>query len=189
MLKRCPWAENSPLEKEYHDNEWGIPVHDDNKLFEFLILELMQAGLSWLTILKKRPALQKAFTNWDYHKIAKYDADKFTELINNKAIIRNKLKINAAIHNAKQFILIQKKFGSFNEYIWHFTAGKTITNGWHTPEEVPASTPLSEQISKDLKKHDFKFIGPTIIYSFLQAVGIVNDHLCSCYKKNNCCPK
>ena len=176
---RCGWAKG---EKDilYHDKEWGVPSYDDGYIFEILILEGFQAGLSWNTILQKRENFRKAFDNFDYKKIAKYDEKKLNELIQNEGIIRNKLKINSTVTNAVSFMKIQKEFGSFSDYIWGFTDKKRIINKWKDLSEVPATTELSDKISKDLKKRGFKFIGSTIIYSFLQAIGIIDDHLASC---------
>lgn len=178
---RCAWAKK-PLEINYHDKEWGVPLHDDNKLFEFLILEGFQAGLSWSTILKKRENFRKAFDYFDCKKIAKYDQKKIDELLQNEGIIRNKLKINAAITNAKAFIKIQREFGSFNKYIWSFTDGKTIVNTWEDMSQVPATSKESDAMSKDLKKRGFKFVGSTICYAKMQAIGMVNDHLVGCFR-------
>ena len=176
---RCGWAKG---EKDilYHDTEWGVPSYDDEYIFEMLILEGFQAGLSWNTILQKRENFRKAFDNFDYKKIAKYDEKKLNELMQNEGIIRNKLKINSTVTNAVSFMKIQKEFGSFSDYIWGFTDKKRIINKWKDLSEVPATTELSDKISKDLKKRGFKFIGSTIIYSFLQAIGIIDDHLASC---------
>ena len=176
---RCGWAKG---EKDilYHDTEWGVPSYDDGYIFEMLILEGFQAGLSWNTILQKRENFRKAFDNFDYKKIAKYDEKKLNELMQNEGIIRNKLKINSTVTNAVSFMKIQKEFGSFSDYIWGFTDKKRIINKWKDLSEVPATTELSDKISKDLKKRGFKFIGSTIIYSFLQAIGIIDDHLASC---------
>ena len=176
---RCPWAK-SENDIAYHDTEWGVPSHDDSYIFEMLILEGFQAGLSWNTILQKRENFRKAFDNFDYKKIAKYDEKKLNELMQNEGIIRNKLKINSTVTNAVSFMKIQKEFGSFSDYIWGFTDKKRIINKWKDLSEVPATTELSDKISKDLKKRGFKFIGSTIIYSFLQAIGIIDDHLASC---------
>ncbi len=182
---RCSWAGDDPLYCEYHDNEWGVPLHDDRMLFEFLILEGAQAGLSWITILRKRENYRKAFDNFDPNVIVNYTQEKIDELILNEGIIRNKLKITSVIKNAKAFLEVQKEFGSFDKYIWSFTDGKTIQNSWKNLSEVPASTQLSELMSKDLKKRGFKFVGPTICYAFMQATGMVNDHTrdCFCYKE------
>ena len=182
--KRCSWAEMNPLMRKYHDKEWGTPIHDDQLLFEFLILESAQAGLSWNLILGKRENYRKVFDNFDYSKIAQYDEKKLEELLQEKGIVRNRRKIQAAITNAKAFLEIQKEFGSFDNYIWEFVNKKTIQNAWKTLEEIPAKTELSEKISKDLKKRGFKFVGPTIIYAFMQAVGMVNDHTTDCFRYN-----
>jgi len=180
--ERCDWCGEDPIYVEYHDKKWGVPVFDDAELFEFLILETFQAGLSWITVLKKRENFREAFDNFNYKKIATYNDFKFNELINNKGIIRNKLKIKATISNAISFIEIQKEFGSFSNYIWKFTNGKPLKNEYKTLSEVPATTPLSDTISKDLKKHGFKFVGSTVIYAYMQAIGMVNDHITSCYR-------
>jgi len=180
---RCGWAKG---EKDilYHDTEWGVPSHDDGYIFEMLILEGFQAGLSWNTILQKRENFRKAFDNFDYRKMAEYDEMKLNELLKNEGIIRNRLKINSTVTNARAFMKVQKEFGSFAKYIWNFTDNKRIINNWKELSEVPATSVLSDKISKDLKKRGFKFVGSTIIYSFLQAIGIIDDHLISCpYKK------
>lgn len=181
-MNRCPWCESSEIYIKYHDEEWGVPVFDDKKQFEFLVLESAQAGLSWLTVLKKRENYRAAYDNFDPGKVAKYDERKFDELLKNKGIIRNRLKIQASINNAKLFLDIQKEFGSFCKYIWGFVDNKPVVNSWNFLSEVPATTELSENISKDLKKRGFKFLGPTIIYAHLQATGIVNDHLVDCFR-------
>lgn len=178
--KRCAWA-TTDLYKEYHDKEWGVPEHDDQKLFEMLILEGMQAGLSWLTVLRKRPAFREAFDDFDYQKVAKYDESKVNELMQNKGIIRNRRKIESAITNAQQFIRVQEEFGSFDSFIWSYIGNEPIRNHFQSEEEIPASTELSNQISKDLKKRRFKFVGSTIIYSYMQAIGMVNDHVTGCW--------
>ena len=180
MTESCAWQGNTPILIEYHDHEWGRPVHDDRKLFEMLILEGVQAGLSWLTVLNKRENYRKAFDGFDFRKIAKYDDEKITELLANPGIIRNRLKINAAINNAKNFIQVIDRYGSFNEFIWLYVDHKPIVNHFKKAEDMPALTPLSDKISKDLKKMSFKFVGSTIIYSFMQATGMVNDHLVGC---------
>jgi len=171
---------DTPLYADYHDNEWGRPVHDDNKLFEMLILEGAQAGLSWETVLKKRESYRKAFDNFDPKKVALYDDAKVQELLANEGIIRNRLKVNAAIINARLFLEVAEKYGSFDKFIWGYVDYKPITGHWETFKNLPATTPISDKISKDLKKMGFKFVGSTIIYSFMQAVGMVNDHLKSC---------
>ncbi|PLX00527.1 MAG: DNA-3-methyladenine glycosylase I [Marinilabiliales bacterium] len=179
---RCPWATNDPLYIKYHDEEWGNPVYDDETLFEFLILETFQAGLSWITILRKRENFRKAFDNFNYIKIAQYDQKKIDSLLSDAGIIRNKLKINATISNAQAFMKVQKEFGSFSNYIWGFVDGKPVINYFKSMNELPATTPLSDLISKDLKKRGFKFVGSTVIYAHMQATGMVNDHLTTCYK-------
>ena len=176
---RC-FGEGIPIYMDYHDNEWGRPVHDDQKLFEMLILESAQAGLSWITVLKKREAYRAAFDNFDPTKVALYDDTKITELLNNEGIIRNRLKVGATIINAKLFLDIQKQHGSFDKLIWAYVDNKPIVGHWERAEDVPVTTSISDQISKDLKKMGFKFVGSTIIYSFMQAVGMVNDHLNGC---------
>ncbi|WGH75000.1 DNA-3-methyladenine glycosylase I [Tenacibaculum tangerinum] len=182
MKKRCFWVSDDPLYIEYHDTEWGVPVYDDDRLFEFLVLETFQAGLSWITVLKKRENFRKAFDNFDYKKIAKYTENKYEELLQDAGIIRNKLKIKATITNAQAFIKVQEEFGSFSTYIWSFTNGKPITNKFEKREEVPATTALSDAISKDLKKRGFKFVGSTVIYAHMQATGMVNDHTTDCFR-------
>ena len=184
MKKRCAWAGNDPDYIRYHDTEWGVPVHDDRKLFEFLVLEGAQAGLSWLTILKKRDNYIQAFDNFDPVKVAGYKSRKIKELINNAGIIRNRLKIEAAIQNARSFLTVEKEFGSFDKYIWQYVGGRTQKNSWKTLAEIPARTEISAAMSTDLKKRGFKFVGPTICYAFMQAVGMVNDHTVDCYRYN-----
>lgn len=179
---RCSWCGDDPLYVAYHDNEWGVPVYDDQTLFEFLILETFQAGLSWITILKKRENFRDAFDHFDYHKIATYDEKKIESLLQNSGIIRNKLKILSAISNAKYFIEIQNEFGSFRKYIWGFVNENSIKNNFKTTSEYPVKTSLSETISKDLKKRGFKFVGATVVYAFMQAIGIVNNHVESCFR-------
>ena len=180
---RCDWANGSELDQQYHDEEWGYPVHDDQKLFEFLILESMQAGLSWATILKKRESLTEAYDQFDYKKIAKYTEEKKEKLLQDPGVIRNKLKVAAAIVNANCFMEIQKEFGSFDQYIWSFVDHQPIVNHWQELADVPASTELSDQISKDLKKRGFKFLGTTTVYAFMQATGMVDDHLLHCFRR------
>lgn len=177
---RCDWAGKEQIYIDYHDTEWGRPIHDDRVLFEFLILEGMQAGLSWITVLKKRKSFKKAFDNFDANVIAEYTDKDVERLMQDAGIIRNKLKIMAAITNAKAYLKVQEEFGSFDKYIWQFTDGKPIINAWQTIDKVPASTDISDAMSKDLKKRGFKFVGSTICYAFMQAIGIVNDHLTSC---------
>lgn len=179
-MKRCFWVdENSQIYKDYHDNEWGVPKYDDRELFELLILESFQAGLSWLTVLKKRDAFRLAFDNFDVKKVANYNENKVNELLQNEGIIRSRSKINSTISNAKIFIQIQKEYGSFSKYIWGFTDGKIIKN---KNDKFEVSTPLSDKISKDLKKRGMKYVGTVIIYSYLQSIGIVNDHETKCFK-------
>ncbi len=184
MKRRCEWAGDIKIYQDYHDTEWGVPLYDDTKLFEFLILEGMQAGLSWITILKKRDDFRIAFDNFDVNKVAQYNDKKIAELLNNPKIIRNKLKINAAINNAKKFIEIQKSYGSFSKFIWAYVDNNPIVGNWKAQGDVPANTPLSDKISRDLVKLGFKFVGTTIIYSFMQATGMVNDHIKDCWVKN-----
>jgi DNA-3-methyladenine glycosylase I len=182
MKKRCQWCGTDPLYVEYHDQEWGVPVYDDQKLFEFLILEGAQAGLSWLTILKRREGYRKAFANWDTTKVARFDKRKIQSLLKNEGIIRNRLKIESAIRNAKAFIEIQQEFGSFSKYQWQFVGGKPLRNKWKSMKSLPAKTELSDAFSKDLKKRGFNFVGSTIIYAHMQAVGMVNDHTVDCFR-------
>ena len=182
MVKRCYWAGEDPLYVSYHDQEWGVPVHEDRKLFEFLILEGAQAGLSWITILRKRENYRLAFDHFDPEVISRYDQAKVESLLQDPGIIRNKLKIRAAIQNAQAFLRVQEEFGSFDRYIWGFVDHKPIINTWTQMNQLPAFTPLSETISKDLKKRGFNFVGPTIIYAHMQATGMVNDHIVSCFR-------
>ncbi|WP_269227234.1 DNA-3-methyladenine glycosylase I [Flavobacterium eburneipallidum] len=181
---RCSWCLSSDLYKEYHDQEWGVPVYEDQKLFEFLLLETFQAGLSWITILKKRENFRQAFDHFDYKKIANYSEDKIQELLLDAGIIRNKLKVYSAVSNAQNFIKIQEEFGSFSKYIWGFVDGKPIDNKRKSLREVTATTPLSDKISKDLKKRGFKFVGSTVVYAHMQATGMVNDHVEDCWTKS-----
>lgn len=178
---RCDWAKND-LAVAYHDAEWGVPQHDDRKLFEFLILEGAQAGLSWDTVLRKRENYRAAFDDFDAEKIVRYDERKCAELLNNEGIIRNRLKIASAVRNAREFLKVKDEFGSFDSYIWSFVDGKPIKNSWENLREVPASTPISDAMSKDLKKRGFNFVGSTIMYAFMQATGMINDHLVSCFR-------
>ena len=182
MKTRCTWVSKDPLYIAYHDEEWGVPVRDDKLLFEFLILETFQAGLSWITILRKRENFRKALDGFDYQRIAKYSEKKIQSLLQDAGIIRNKLKVRATVTNAQAFIKIQEEFGSFSDYIWAFTDGKVIKNKWKKAEDCPAKTPLAEKISKDLKKRGFKFVGPTVIYAHMQATGMVNDHTTDCFR-------
>lgn len=179
---RCGWCKGDALYESYHDLEWGVPIKDDAKLFEFLILETFQAGLSWITILRKRENFRKAFDQFDYNKIIQYDEQKIASLLQDEGIIRNKLKIRATISNALSFIKIQEEFGSFSAYIWGFIAGKPIKNAVLNYKKAPANTELSDTISKDLKKRGFKFVGSTVIYAHMQATGMVNDHEINCYR-------
>ena len=179
---RCGWCKDDPLYMAYHDTEWGVPVFADDKLFEFLILETFQAGLSWITILRKRENFRKAFDDFDYKKIANYSEAKYEELLLDAGIIRNRLKIKATISNAVSFMEVQQEFGSFSNYIWSFTNGKPIKNKWKTLSELPANTELSDIISKDLKKRGFKFVGSTVIYAHMQATGMMNDHIIDCFR-------
>ena len=178
----CSWPKGDPLLTKYHDTEWGVPLHNDRKLFEFLILEGFQAGLSWLTILRKRENFRKAFDKFDFNKVANYGQRKIDSLLQDSGIIRNKLKIESAVTNAKAFIGVRKEYGSFNKYIWGFTGGKPIQNEFESLEEIPAKTELSDLISKDLIKRGFKFVGSTIVYAHMQATGMVNDHIKSCFR-------
>lgn len=180
--QRCSWSESEEIYRQYHDNEWGVPLYDDKKLFEYLLLENFQAGLSWITILRKREHFRKAFDGFDYQKIAQYTPEKLSELEQNQGIIRNKLKIKAAVNNAQAFLRIQQEFGSFSSYIWGFVQGKPIHNHFASLEEIPARTELSDLISNDLKNRGFKFVGSTLIYAFMQAAGLVNDHVKGCFK-------
>jgi DNA-3-methyladenine glycosylase I len=182
IRSRCGWTTDDPLYIAYHDEEWGVPVYDDRKLFEFLLLEGAQAGLSWFTILKKRENFRSAFEQFDPERIANFDEKRIEELLRNEGIIRNRRKIESAVTNARAFLAIQEQFGSFKEYIWAFVNGKPIINHWNTIKEVPASTPLSDTISKDLKKRGFSFVGSTICYSFMQATGLVMDHTTDCFR-------
>lgn len=182
MKKRCSWCLASELYTRYHDEEWGVPLHDDGKLFEFLILEGAQAGLSWLTILRRREAYRKAFSGFDPIKVANYNARSMERLMNNEGIIRNRLKIESAVNNAKAFLKVKEAFGSFDAYIWRFVDGKPIKNAWRRLEELPAKTALSEKLSRDLRSRGFKFAGPIIVYAHMQATGMVNDHTVDCFR-------
>lgn len=181
-ITRCAWAGSDPLYVQYHDEEWGVPAHDDRHLFEMLILEGAQAGLSWSTILNKRENYRAAFDGFDVEKVARYDEAKVAELLANPGIVRNKLKVNAAVINARAFLKVQAEFGSFDTYIWRFVGGKPIVNHRQTLRDIPAKTPESEAMSKDLLKRGFKFVGPTICYAYMQAVGLVNDHTVDCFR-------
>ena len=180
--RRCSWGNSHPLYVEYHDHEWGVPLHNDQRLFELLILEGAQAGLSWLTVLKKRENFRKAFDNFEAGKMASYHEDKIRELLTDEGIIRNKLKIKSAVTNAKGFLTIQKEFGDFSSYIWNFVNGESIQNSWSGLDQIPSETGESKAMSRDLKKRGFNFVGPTICYAFMQAAGLVNDHLVSCFR-------
>ena len=182
MTTRCAWADTDPLYVDYHDNEWGTPLHEDRKLFEMLVLEGAQAGLSWLTILRKRENYRKAFDQWCVEDIARYDATKTEALLADPGIIRNRRKIASAIQNARAFLHVQEVFGSFDQYIWQFVQGTPIQNAWDNLEQVPANTKESTAMSRDLKKRGFTFVGPTICYAFMQAVGMVNDHVKDCFR-------
>jgi len=182
MKISCSWPTNDSLMIKYHDKEWGVPLRNDKKLFEFLLLEGMQAGLSWRTVLYKRENFRKAFDNFDVNKIAKYNKRKINSLLKDEGIIRNKLKVESAVTNAKAFLEVRKEFGTFNKYIWKFVNGKPIQNKFKSLKELPSRTELSDQISKDLKKKGFKFVGSTIVYAHMQATGMVNDHVVECFR-------
>lgn len=181
-MKRCQWAESNPDYFDYHDNEWGVPVHDDRVHFEYMLLDAFQAGLSWLTILRKRENFRMAFDDFNFEKIAGYDEEKIAKLLQDSGIVRNRLKVRAAVKNAQSFMKVREEFGTFDHYIWGFTKGKIIVNQFNNLKEIPAKTPLSDHISKDLKKRGFTFVGSTIIYAYLQAAGIVNDHTIDCFR-------
>jgi DNA-3-methyladenine glycosylase I len=181
-MKRCEWANKNEIEQSYHDNEWGVAIHDDRSLFEFLVLEGAQAGLSWSTILRKREGYRKAFDNFDVRKISQYSKADISRLLADPDIIRNRLKINAAVTNAQAFLKVREQFGSFDNYIWQFVNGRPIQNSWKKMTEIPSSSPESESMSKDLRKRGFKFVGTTICYAFMQAVGMVNDHVVDCFR-------
>lgn len=181
-MNQCEWAGNDPLYNDYHDKEWGVPVYDDETIFEFLILETFQAGLSWITILRKRENFRKAFDSFDYKKIAKYSEEKIQELLQDAGIIRNKLKVRATVSNAQAFINVQNEFGTFSEYIWSFVGGKPIQNKFNSMNEIPATSDISDKLSKDLKKRGFKFVGSTVVYAHMQATGMVNDHVTDCFR-------
>lgn len=183
-IKRCGWCEKDDLYRSYHDLEWGKPVYDDETIFEFLVLESFQAGLSWYTILKKRNSFSEAFSEFDYRKIAEYTDAKVEELLQNAGIVRNRLKVLATINNAKAFMEVQKEFGSFSKYIWNFVDGEPIDNKPATLKDVPATNEISDQLAKDLKKRGFKFLGSTVIYAHMQATGMINDHIADCHTRN-----
>ena len=182
MARRCGWAGTDPLYVAYHDEEWGVPRHGDTELFELLVLEGAQAGLSWLTILRKRAGYREAFDQFDAAVIAKYDDAKVARLLSNQGIVRNRLKVSAAVRNAKSYLAVQKEFGSFDTYVWSFVGGDPRENAWETLDQVPSASPESEAMSRDLIKRGFKFVGPTICYAFMQAEGLVNDHLVDCFR-------
>ncbi len=182
MKRRCEWSGSDPLYLEYHDLEWGVPVRDDRRLFEMLILEGAQAGLSWLTVLRKREAYRRAFDNFDPKKVSRYDGNRIRRLLEDPGIIRNRLKIRAAVQNAGAFLKVAEEYGSFHTYLWDFVGGRPIQNRWVTPQEIPPRTRESDALSKDLKKRGFSFAGSTICYAFMQAVGMVNDHLTYCFR-------
>ncbi len=182
MIKRCEWCESTDLMRAYHDTEWGAPVHDDQRHFEFLVLEFMQAGLSWSTILNKRENFRKAFDNFDVNKVAKYGDEKVASLLQDAGIIRNRLKIAALINNAGKFLEIQKEFGFFDAYIWHFTNGKVVNNKIESLKGMQVTSDLSDEVSKNMKKRGFKFVGSTTLYAHLQAIGVINDHITSCFR-------
>lgn len=181
-MRRCPWCERTDIERAYHDNEWGVPVFSDEKQFEFLVLESAQAGLSWLTVLRKRENYRRLYDGFDPEKVARYGEEKIRELMSDSGIIRNRKKIEASINNATRFLEIRDEFGSFSDYLWGFTGGVPVINSWEELSEIPASTELSVTVSRDLKKRGFRFMGPIIVYSHLQATGVVNDHLVSCFR-------
>ena len=183
-VNRCKWCGRDPMYVNYHDMEWGVPVHDDQKLFECLILETFQAGLSWITILRKRENFRSAFDDFDFQKIAQYREDKIYDLLHDPKIIRNKLKVRATVSNACSFIVIQKEYGSFDNYLWAFVDNKPILNSWQTIQEMPLASKISERLSKDLKKRGFKFVGSKVIYAFMQAIGMINDHQKDCFRYN-----
>ena len=185
-LTTCNWPSTDPLMIKYHDEEWGVPLHDDQKIFEYLVLDAFQAGLSWRTILHKRENFRHAFDGFDPEKIAKYGDDDFTRLMADAGIVRNKAKINGTIQNARAFLEVQKEFGTFDRYIWHFTGNKTVSNCLDSLSAMPVSSPESDAMSADLKKRGFKFVGTTICYAFMQAAGMVNDHLIGCFRHHSC---
>jgi len=184
MKKRCDWAGTDPDYINYHDTEWGVPVHDDNKLFEFIVLEGAQAGLSWLTILRKRKHYRQVFDDFDPEKVALYDTSKIDNLLTDAGIIRNRKKIESAITNARAFLAVKERFGTFDAYIWDWVNGQPVKNSWRNVSKIPAETPVSKKLSRDLKQRGFTFMGPVICYSFMQATGMVNDHVVSCFRYN-----
>ncbi len=180
--QRCPWAEQSPAQTRYHDREWGVPLHDDRRLFEFLVLEGAQAGLSWSTILNKRAGYRRLFDRFDPAKVARYDQARIEALLTDASIVRNRLKVQAAVTNARCFLAVREQFGTFDDFVWQFVDGRPLVNRWPTMDQVPATTAHSERMSKELKKRGFRFVGPTICYAFMQATGMVNDHLVGCFR-------
>ncbi len=182
IIKRCDWAATGELMQKYHDTEWGVPLHSDRKLFEFMLLDAFQAGLSWAIVLNKREGFRKAFDHFDVQKIAMYDEQKIQKLLLDNSIVRNKLKITATVSNARAFLDVQAKYGSFDKFIWQFTDGRTIQNSFESQSRVPATSPISDKMSKELKAMGFKFVGSTICYAFMQAAGMVNDHLVTCFR-------
>ena len=182
MRERCPWCGHDPLYVAYHDTEWGVPVHDDRALFEFLLLEGAQAGLAWITVLRKREGYRLAFEGFDPEAVARFDEMRVERLLTDDGIIRNRLKVRSAVTNARSFIAVQEAFGTFDAYIWDFVDGRPIQNEWQSIDEIPATTPLADSISRDLKARGFRFVGPTIVYAHMQATGMVNDHLVSCFR-------
>ena len=185
-IKRCDWSQSEPIYIDYHDTEWGVPVHDDQKQFEFLVLESAQAGLSWLTILKRREGYRRLYDGFDVEKVARYDEKRIASMLNDTGIIRNRLKVESSVSNAKLFLGLQEQYGSFCNYLWGFNDGKQVVNRFKHITEMPANTPLSDTISKDLKQKGFKFLGSTIVYAHLQATGLVNDHLVDCFRHKEC---
>ena len=181
-MVRCPWAETDELYRKYHDEEWGVPVHDDRTHFEFLVLEAAQAGLSWLTILRKRENYRRAYHRFDPVRVSKFGDPEVRRLLEDPGIVRNRKKIEASIHNARRFIEVQREFGSFDAYLWRYVAGRPLVNRWENVSEIPSKSALSEELSKDLLRRGFRFVGPTILYAYLQAVGVVNDHLVACFR-------
>jgi DNA-3-methyladenine glycosylase I len=179
---RCPWAGSDPLYQSYHDTEWGVPVHDDRLLFEFLILEGAQAGLSWITILRKRDAYRNGFAGFDPESVAAFDCAKIAGLLENPGIVRNRLKVESAVSNARAFLAVREEFGSFDTYLWRFVEGRTVQNAWQQMSDVPAMSPVSDALSRDLKRRGFRFVGSTICYAFMQAVGMINDHTADCFR-------
>jgi DNA-3-methyladenine glycosylase I len=184
--KRCEWSVSDPIYADYHDCEWGVPVRDDRKQFEFLVLESAQAGLSWLTILKRREGYRRLYMDFDVEKVAQFDETRIEQMLNDSGIIRNRKKIESSINNAKRFLEVREEFGTFCDYLWGFTDGKQIVNRFKQLQEIPATTPLSDRIAKDMKKRGFQFLGSTIIYAHLQATGLVNDHLADCFRHDEC---